>query len=235
MAEANAVFADNDVWNAHAGALIGKPGILLISGTGSACSGRNSQGESWRAGGWGHLLDEMGSAYALGKAAMVAATREADHRGPPTALTTLVCEVFKLSDLKEIFDKLHRSEISRSDVAAIAPHVVAWAEKGDVVARRVLRTESNGLVEMVLTVVRQLKMESPNLALTGGLITNATGFRQIFLDYLTEVLPNFQLAEEGFAPVFGAVLLAFEHGTGAAPSASFLQTLRSSKLYPISQ
>jgi N-acetylglucosamine kinase-like BadF-type ATPase len=228
LANTAAVFADNDVWNAHAGGLLGQPGILLVSGTGSACFGRNAQGESWRAGGWGHLLNEQGSAYALGQAALVAATRAADGRDNPTALTALVCETLALRDLKEIFRKLHHEGVSRMEVAALAPRVVALAEQGDLVAAQILAKEAEGLVELVLTVARKLQMTSPNVALTGGLITCATGFRQLFLDALTNRLSGFRLVEGGMAPVLGAVLLAFEYSTGLAPSAAFRQNLQAS-------
>jgi N-acetylglucosamine kinase-like BadF-type ATPase len=228
LARPNAVFAENDVWNAHAGGLLGHPGILLISGTGSACFGRNAQGESWRAGGWGHLLNEQGSAYALGQAALVAATRAADQRGEPTALTELVCEALALRDLKEIFRKVHHEGVSRMKLAALAPRVVTLAEQGDLAARRILAEEADGLVEMVLTVAQKLQMTSPNLALTGGLITHAAEFRQLILDALTDKLSGFRLVEGGMAPVLGAVLLAFEYSTGLAPSRSFRQNLQAS-------
>jgi N-acetylglucosamine kinase-like BadF-type ATPase len=102
LAEPANIQADNDGWIAHAGGLAGRPGVLLISGTGSVCVGRNAAGDGWRAGGWGHLLNEAGSAYALGLDAMVAATREADGRGPKTSLTPLVCEMLQLPEIMEI-------------------------------------------------------------------------------------------------------------------------------------
>ena len=225
LAAPDSIFAENDVWNAHAGGLLGRHGILLISGTGSACFGRNSQNHTWRAGGWGHLLNDVGSAHALGHAAMVAATRDADRRGPATALTPLVCQTFGLTDLKELFRKVHHDGVSRAEVAALAPKVVALAGKGDVTAGLILAAESTGLVEMVTTVARELKLEAPALALTGGLITNAAIYRRMFLERLTRMLPKFQLVEENLTPVFGAVLLACERNSGASPSAAFIQTL----------
>jgi len=228
MAEPRDIFADNDVRNAHAGGLVGRSGILLIAGTGSACFGRNALGENWRTGGWGHLLGERGSAYALGLSAMVAATREADGRGVQTSLTIFLREALGLSDLKEIFRKVHHDGVSRTQVAALAPRIVDFAKAGDPVAGEILQVEADGLVEMVVTVAQRLGMTSPDLALTGGLLTNAATFRHIFLDKLTRKIPQFRLANDGLAPVFGAVLLALEHGTGVEPSTEFLQSLRKS-------
>jgi N-acetylglucosamine kinase-like BadF-type ATPase len=222
------VRAGNDAWCALAGGLAGRPGILLIAGTGSACLGRNEFGTTWRAGGWGYLLDDVGSAYALGQAALIAATRDADGRGAPTALTALVRESLGLSDLTEIFRKLHHEGVSRADVAALAPRVVAHAEAGDAVAQHILDAGAEGLVEMVATVARRLRLRQPELALTGGLITHAARFRALFCERLAREVPNFTLADQGFAPVFGAVMRALECATGAPPAASFLDNLRRS-------
>ena len=51
-----------DVVGAWAGAFGGEPGIVLISGTGSICYGRNAAREEVRAGGWGPLFSDQGSA-----------------------------------------------------------------------------------------------------------------------------------------------------------------------------
>jgi glucosamine kinase len=220
------VRAGNDAWNALAGGLSGRPGILLISGTGSACLGRNARGESWRAGGWGYQLDDVGSAHALGLAAMIAATRDADGRGSPTSLTSLVIEALGLSELKEIFRKLHHEGVARSAVAALAPRVVAHAEAGDEVARGILGAGAEGLVTMAVTVARRLGLDRVELSLTGGLITHSACFRRMFLDRLGVSLSGFTLAEDGLAPVLGAVMLAYEHATGSPPADPFLRILR---------
>ena len=228
FAEPAAVHADNDAWNAHAGGLNGRPGVLLISGTGSACLGRNAEGQTWRAGGWGYLLNDCGSAHALGIGAMVAATRDADGRGERTRLTEVVRAAFALRDMKEIFRKVHHEGVSRAQVASLAREVVAAAEAGDSVARLLVRDNVNGLVEMVITVARKLHLTEPELALTGGLISNADSFRREFLEQLSAKFPRVTLARDGLAPAFGAVLLAFQSACKKAPSTEFLDNLRRS-------
>jgi N-acetylglucosamine kinase-like BadF-type ATPase len=224
------VRAANDAWNALAGGLAGRPGILLISGTGSACLGRNERGQTWRAGGWGYLLDDVGSAYVLGQAALIAATRDADGRGEPTALTAMVREALGLSNLQEIFRKMHHEGVPRGDVAALAPRVVTHAEAGDRVARAILNTGVEGLVEMVVTVARRLRLSCPELALTGGLITHAASFRELFYERLAQEIPDYTRAGRAFAPVFGAVMLALEHAQGTPPTDAFLDNLRRSTM-----
>ena len=84
---------------ALAGAVRG-PGAVLVAGTGSICCGRSAQGERARSGGYGHLIDDEGSGYALGRDILKAVVRAADGRGSETALTAMV------------FDALHATDIS---------------------------------------------------------------------------------------------------------------------------
>ncbi len=86
LAPAGSVRIEHDLRIAQAGAFVGGPGIVLIAGTGSCCYGRAADGREWRAGGWGGRLDDGGSATALGLAAVRAAIRAGDGRGPATVL-----------------------------------------------------------------------------------------------------------------------------------------------------
>lgn len=236
LAHDGTVQARNDAWAALAGGLRGQPGILLIAGTGCACLGRNSVGETWRAAGWGHLLHDGGSAYALGLGAMIAATREADRRGPVTPLTSAVMRTLELGNMSEIYRRVHHDGVSRALVASLAPAVVEAAAQGDTIARKLVETGAAELAEAVVTVARQLRLTAPTLALTGGLIENAQPYRQLLLDRLAATLPGFVLATDGLDPVCGSVLLAYEQLHGTPPPAEFTATLalgRQRRLLPV--
>src|SRR5258707_6119682 len=77
---------DHDIRIALAGGTAGQPGIALIVGTGSSCYGYNAVGESWRCGGWGYILDDMGSAFYLGQQALMAVSRSSYGGGAHTTL-----------------------------------------------------------------------------------------------------------------------------------------------------
>jgi len=72
-------------------------GVALICGTGSIAYGRTQEGRTARAGGWGYLLGDEGSGYAIGLAALRAVVRASDGRAPHTRLTHSILEYWSLA------------------------------------------------------------------------------------------------------------------------------------------
>ena len=83
-AERVAVTSDGVI--AHAGALDGKPGVVLIAGTGVVAIAIGADGSLRTADGWGPWLGDEGGGAWIGAAGLRAALRALDGRGPPTAL-----------------------------------------------------------------------------------------------------------------------------------------------------
>ncbi len=49
------------------------PGVIVIAGTGSIAYGRNAEGQTARAGGWGFAISDEGSGHWIGRTAVAAA------------------------------------------------------------------------------------------------------------------------------------------------------------------
>ena len=88
------VVVGDDTDAALAGAFAGRPGIVVIAGTGSGAAGRDAAGRTVRVGGHGFLLGDEGGGYWIGREAVRAALRAADGTGPATALTAVVERAF---------------------------------------------------------------------------------------------------------------------------------------------
>jgi glucosamine kinase len=150
---ARRVRAISDVEAAHAGALGGAPGILLLAGTGSVALGRDARGRWARAGGLGPLLDDAGSAFAIGRDWLAA---EAAH-GMAARARSLA---------------LGPEPVAR--IAALAPAVLARARRGDPRARRVVAGAQAALAALVLDLARRLALPRPVPASwAGGLLADA--------------------------------------------------------------
>jgi len=76
----------SDAVLAHAGALDGEPGVVLIAGTGVVALSIAADGSLRTADGWGPWLGDEGGGAWIGGAGLRAALRALDGRGPPTAL-----------------------------------------------------------------------------------------------------------------------------------------------------
>jgi N-acetylmuramic acid 6-phosphate etherase len=83
---AERVAVTSDAVIAHAGALGGKPGVVLIAGTGVVALAIGADGALRRADGWGPWLGDEGGGAWIGAAGLRAALRAHDGRGRSTTL-----------------------------------------------------------------------------------------------------------------------------------------------------
>lgn len=151
---ARAVLVDHDAAAALAGGTALAPGVVVIAGTGSIAFGIDGEGRRARAGGWGPLLDDEGSGYAVGRAVLRAAMRAHDGRGEPTALADAARRRFDISSLATL--KVAVRGIGIDDVAALAVLAAEAASAGDVVALRIMQRAGEGLATMVTAVAAAL-------------------------------------------------------------------------------
>ncbi len=185
-------------------------GIALISGTGSIAWGKSRTGAMERAGGWGHLLGDEGSAYDLSRKALRAAARAADDRGAQTKLLDAILKQWGLNEPSELIPHIYRSEIKPSDIAQLAPVVVRIAQEGDNRARQLVEGAGSALAQTVIAVARKLQFTEKEipLAITGGLLLKADSVRLILVERLNQ--SEFRFAPIALVPepVAGAVRVA---------------------------
>lgn len=190
------------------GALSGQPGIALIAGTGSICCGKNSAGAFVRTGGWGHLIDDGGSGYALGRDVLAAVVRQWDGRGEETLLSRLVLEHLKINTPQELVAYVYGGDKSR--VAALAPLAEQAAGAGDRTALAVCEKNGGELGELVLAAARRLDMRQGDVALLGGLLTRSVRLREVLISYLDVRAPGLRCVEPRQDAASGAAMLALE-------------------------
>jgi len=148
-------------------------GIGVISGTGAVVTAKTADGRKGRAGGWGYILGDEGSGYAIGMDALRAVTRAADLNAPPTLLTDLILKEWGLAAVEDLFKRLYIDGVSRREIACLSHQVAEAAAGGDAVAREILAETGEALGRLVTAVVRQLKFEQDiPCSLVGGVITN---------------------------------------------------------------
>lgn len=191
------------------GAHAGKPGVVVIAGTGSIAYGLDARGHTLRAGGWGWLLGDEGSGFALGRGAVQAMLAHADGSGPATALTAAVCDAWGLERPEQAIRRIYADPVaSRSDLAALAPAVVAAAEAGDRAAGRLLEQAGCDLAALAAAVLRQMDgapaVPAP-VAVTGGVLAGCARVRNAMAQALGA---RAVIRDPMETPVRGAVRMA---------------------------
>jgi N-acetylglucosamine kinase-like BadF-type ATPase len=189
-------------------------GVGVIAGTGSIAVGRSKIGQSARAGGWGYLLGDEGSGYAVALAGLRKVARRADGResfegGQDDSLTRLLCEKLGISDPSGLVAAIYRPEFDRAKIASLAPMVVEAARSDRSIFDEILEPAGSELARMVLAVASQLGIEPGPLPLAkaGSFLLKARSISDVLDD---------RLRREGFSlttsevpePVEGAILLA---------------------------
>ena len=159
-----------DVEAAFADAFATGPGILVVSGTGSIAWGRSEAGTIGRVGGWGSLLGDEGSGYAIGVEALKRVARDVDGRGEQTRLEEEILGTLGLAFLDDIVEWAQTA--SKADIAALVPVVAECARDGDAVAGEILVEAVEELEGHILTLLDNLGpwTSRPKVALTGGLL-----------------------------------------------------------------
>jgi len=224
---AQKIIAESDALAALTGAFGGGPGIIVIAGTGVICFGRAPNGEIIRAGGWGYLLGDEGSGFALAQAALIAALKDWDGRGPTTRLRPIFEKHFNVASIDLIISQIYSPDFDRGKFAELAPLVFDAAGNDDLVAQEIIRNAGRSHGHLIRAAVKRGQWQMPiPLALIGNLFRR----RDVLLPGLWEVLfskSNFNLITPRFEPVIGAALLAMM-AAGAALSEEFLGKLEPS-------
>jgi glucosamine kinase len=184
----------------------GGPGILVIAGTGSVAYGRSEAGRDARVGGWGTLLGDEGSGYAIGLEGLRRVARAADGRGDPTVLEETMLQHLGLSGADGLI--AWTANAQKSDIAALVPVIVDASRKGDGVAREILTTAVDDLVRHVRTLLTTLGPweRPPSVALTGGVLAAGRPLRRPVEEALAR--QHLPLLERELDPTLGAAKLA---------------------------
>ena len=186
----------------------GEPhGALLIAGTGSICYGVGLDGSVVRAGGWGHLLGDEGSGYAIGLEGCRAVMRSLDGRCDAPILTDSVLRRLKLSHPTELI--AWTLAASKAEIAECASAVFEARESWDTVAGAILDDAADALAELATTVLRKLQPnERATLVMSGGVLTHRAAYRERVSQEITKRYPDVTITLPQHEAARGALRLA---------------------------
>jgi N-acetylglucosamine kinase-like BadF-type ATPase len=200
----------HDAEIALSGATGGRPGIVVIAGTGSMAFGRNGQGETARAGGWGYLFGDEGGAFYLVREGLRAALRFEEGWGQKTALHPALCEATQSGSADELMRRFYTSEFPRETIAALAPLVDQAAEEGDEIAGAIIDQAGTELAGYARGVYEHLfRTEKPTAVSYAGGVFRSRRLLEAFRRNVRVVL-DCVIEAPRFIPAVGALLEAFQ-------------------------
>ncbi|MBN9500238.1 MAG: hypothetical protein BGO01_05625 [Armatimonadetes bacterium 55-13] len=185
--------------------------ICVIAGTGSLVCSRKD-GQMRKSGGRGYLLGDVGSAFRIGREAML---HFLDHSSEDTGtLKETIARLFGATEERDVLSHLYQLPSPQSTLAKLAKTVGIDAREGHSYALNIIQVQMNLLTDVVanhadtyFSAVKDLK-----ITLAGGLWQNAPQFRDAFTHQLEEKLAKTNLEVHRIVkpPVYGAVMLAKE-------------------------
>ena len=190
------------------GAFPGKPGSILISGTGSIIFGKDKNGKIHRLGGYGNRIGDEGSGYSIGRNGLNAVTKDFDERGKKTLLTNYLKRNFKINTGQELIHKVYRENF---DVASFAPFVLKAANNGDRISVDILNEEADEMVKHIKAMKKLIGVRKLKVAFFGSLISNKNCFSDLLRKKIKSSLKGIEIIKPENSPEIGAILLAVKY------------------------
>jgi glucosamine kinase len=193
------------------GALGEQLGVVVAAGTGTVCVARGRK--RWvKVDGWGSLLGDDGSAFAIGRSGLNAGLRELDGRGGSEALLAAAAERF--GEPAGIAEAIYRSPVATRTVAGFARDVARVAAEGDATAHSILATAGS---ELALTACAALRRafdgnETAAVSYSGSVFSAGPPLLEAFEEELARLRPDAQLMPPAGDSLAGAALLAERGG-----------------------
>ncbi len=185
-------------------------GVAVVCGAGINCVGVGPDGRHVRFPALGTISGDWGGGFDVGLAAMSAAARSEDGRGPATELERAVPAYFGVASPAALAKAVHLGEIPLRRLVELPPLVFATAEL-DAVAAGIVERLAGEIVALVDVTLRRLELrdEATDVLLGGGLFRRPderlmTAIRAGLAEHRVE------LRTATSPPIVGAALLALD-------------------------
>lgn len=156
---------------------------VAVAGTGSMAIFCNNGEITGKAGGWGHILGDEGSAYSIAIRGIKSAIAFSENRGEKTSLLSAVADYFGINELHGIIGKIYNENPEKSFVASFAKRIYEEALAGDKVSLGILKDEARSFAE---TVTSQINNKDTIIYCSGSVLLRNEIYRKAFDEAVTE-------------------------------------------------
>ncbi len=228
-----------------------RPGMIIVAGTGSCAIAKNAKGRIRRAGGWGSLLGDEGSGYAMGLSALRDCVTALDGRAETGSFHAAIARRIRCKTAAQIVQWSGKAD--KSAIAGLARMVFAQALRGDARALELLENTRRDLLALMRPLHSWLSQQGVldySVILTGGtfehhpehaeamshLIQNTFGLSSIKVSKNSKGLGAIKLASGRYASARRPGARRGIPSTEAIhPKSKFIDTLSSEEIVRIIQ
>eukprot|EP01125_Pyxidicula_operculata_P018469 TRINITY_DN6550_c0_g1_i1.p1 TRINITY_DN6550_c0_g1~~TRINITY_DN6550_c0_g1_i1.p1 ORF type:complete len:310 (-),score=83.37 TRINITY_DN6550_c0_g1_i1:115-1044(-) len=187
-------------------------GVVVISGTGSIVLGVDDDNKTVRSGGWGPILGDEGSGFAIGHMLLKEVCQAEDNQ-ESSLLKDMVLKELNLSSAWDLIDWTYKDEkFSSAKYAKLSPIVFNAAKQGDVKAKKILEESAQLLTSTIESVFKKSKFSGDkNLVFCGGNLTHDDGngiYATLLKEKVKNSVPDVHILLPSISPGYAAALLA---------------------------
>jgi N-acetylglucosamine kinase-like BadF-type ATPase len=187
-------------------------GVAVTCGAGINCVGVAPDGRHARFPALGAITGDWGGGYDLGLAAVSAAARSEDGRGPRTSLERVVPAHFGLETPSQLAEAIHTRRMEQRRVIELAPLVLSEAAD-DAVAAEIVQRLASEVVALARVALARLDLtdEPVEVLLGGGVLQDVDGDLLAAIDAgLREAVPAVSVRPTASPAIVGAALLGLD-------------------------
>lgn len=191
---------------------LGKAGLVIISGTGSICYGKDENGNAAIAGGWGPLAGDEGGGVSIAKQGLQAIAKALDGRGEKTHLSKVGAEYFRASTPEDLIVAIYSPQMDNKKLAGFAKYVVETAKKGDNIAIEILAVAGYELGIAALAVLKKLDLADKKvpIGMVGSIFKSGSLLTKPLMETIQTVAPKIYLQKPKLIPATAAAFMAYE-------------------------
>lgn len=190
-------------------------GILLIAGTGAVAFGQTDSGQVFRAGGYGYLIDDEGSAFTIGLRMLKLWIQAYDKRIESSAMLDAMTGLFEEQlgsgkALAHVMDLAYHTPFVKSRIADLATLFSAYLAENDTYAIAIAKSQIDALIRLVLSVRDQIEESEVKLVFQGGVMQYNAYIREAVTSALQDYQRKIKVINTAADAEKGAAIFAKE-------------------------
>jgi N-acetylglucosamine kinase-like BadF-type ATPase len=182
-------------------------GLVLIAGTGSIAYAEIGA-QAFRAGGYGYLLGDKGSGYAIGAAALRHLFAVMEIGSAKNAMLAELAAHLGTNDRSEALARIYQSSTPVADIAACAPLVLRHADGGEELSTGIVQHAAQGLFELIARVTVGSPKSALPVVFSGGLLRQSNALTQRLEQCIVDAPLDVRVLAARVEPYIGALFEA---------------------------